>query len=285
MTLVYRALRAAADTLALSGVPDPAVDAALLLSFVTGKEPLRLRAEGSTELDAEQEAAFDCLVRRRASREPLQYILGDAPFMGRMFKVTPDTLIPRADTEILCARALERLGDGMRALDLCTGTGILAITMACERPRAQVLAGDVSPAALAVARENAHTLGAEVEYRRGDLFASFAGERFHVIVSNPPYICKMDMENLQEEVRREPALALYGGADGLDFYRRIAREAPEHLFPGGYLLLEIGCDEGAAVAELLRGAFRDIRVLPDLRGLDRVVEARLLGEKYKGGGF
>lgn len=276
MTLVYRALRAAADTLALSGVPDPAVDAALLLSFVTGKEPLRLRAEGSTELDAEQEAAFDRLVRRRASREPLQYILGDAPFMGRMFKVTPDTLIPRADTEILCARALERLGDGMRVLDLCTGTGVLAITMACERPRTQVLAGDISPAALAVARENAHVLGAAAEWRCGDLFAPFAGERFHVIVSNPPYICKTDMENLQEEVRREPALALYGGADGLALYRRIAREAPEHLFPGGYLLLEIGCDEGAAVAELLRGAFREIRVLPDLRGLDRVVEARLL---------
>lgn len=275
MTLVYRALRTAADTLARAGVPDPAVDAALLLSFVTGKEPLRLRAEGYEELNEAHEAAFARLVQRRATREPLQYILGDAPFMGRMFKVTPDTLIPRADTEVLCERALKRIDGGMRVLDLCTGTGILAITIACERRAARVLAGDVSPAALCVARENAQALGAAVEYRCGDLFSPFAGERFDVIVSNPPYICQEDMAHLQEEVRREPALALDGGADGLELYRRIAREAPEHLKPGGYLLLEVGCDEGTAVTDLLSERFCDICVLPDLRGLDRVVEARL----------
>lgn len=275
MKKVAFALREAAGMLEKAGVPDPAVDAALLLSFVTGRPPLRLRAEGWEELPEGDQAAFDALIARRLTREPLQYIVGDAPFMGLMLKVTKDVLIPRADTEVLCEEALRVITPGDRVLDVCTGSGALAVALAHHSKAGQVFAGDLSAGALAVARANAAAYGLSVDFREGDLFTPFLGEKFDVIVSNPPYISDADMLSLQAEVLLEPAMALRGGADGLDFYRRIAAQAPAYLHAGGRLLLEIGSDEGAAVCDLLRGAFREVRLLPDLRGLDRVVAARL----------
>lgn len=275
MTTCRDALRAASGMLAQAGVPDPAVDAAFLLSHVTGTPHLLLRAEGWRELTQSQLDAYQALIDRRCRREPLQYILGTAQFMGVTLRAQPGALIPRNDTETLCEQALARMQGRERVLDLCTGTGALAIAIALQFPGAQVTAADISADALAVARQNIADTGARVTLRQGDLFAAAAGERFDIIVSNPPYITAEEMADLQPEVRREPALALYGGLDGLDFYRRIAREAPDYLSPGGWLLLEIGSVQAEAVSALLAERFEALAVYPDMQGLPRTVAARL----------
>ena len=275
MTTCRDALRAASGMLAQAGVPDPAVDAAFLLSHVTGTPHLLLRAEGWRELTQSQLADYQALIDRRCQREPLQYILGTAQFMGVTLRAQPGALIPRNDTETLCEQALARMQGRERVLDLCTGTGALAIAIALQFPGAQVTAADISADALAVARQNIADTGARVTLRQGDLFAAAAGERFDIIVSNPPYITAEEMADLQPEVCREPALALYGGLDGLDFSRRIAREAPDYLLPGGWLLLEIGSAQAEAVSALLAERFEALAVYPDMQGLPRAVAARL----------
>ena len=275
MTTCRDALRAASGMLAQAVVPDPAVDAAFLLSHVTGTPHLLLRAEGWRELTQSQLADYQALIDRRCQREPLQYILGTAQFMGVTLRAQPGALIPRNDTETLCEQALARMQGRERVLDLCTGTGALAIAIALQFPGAQVTAADISADALAVARQNIADTGARVTLRQGDLFAAAAGERFDIIVSNPPYITAEEMADLQPEVCREPALALYGGLDGLDFYRRIAREAPDYLSPGGWLLLEIGSAQAEAVSALLAERFEALAVYPDMQGLPRAVAARL----------
>ena len=195
--------------------------------------------------------------------------------MGVTLRAQPGALIPRNDTETLCEQALARMQGRERVLDLCTGTGALAIAIALRFPGAQVTAADISADALDVARQNIADTGARVTLRQGDLFAAAAGERFDIIVSNPPYITAEEMADLQPEVCREPALALYGGLDGLDFYRRIAREAPDYLSPGGWLLLEIGSAQAEAVSALLAERFEALAVYPDMQGLPRAVAARL----------
>ena len=270
---IRETLRSAAARLEAAGVPEPANDAALLLSHVTGEPPLSLRADAGRPLGAETLAAFEALLARRESREPLQYLLGEAYFMGLCLKAVPGVLIPRFDTEALCQQAMDRMRGSERVLDLCTGSGALAVALAHAFPKAQVLAGDISPMACDLARENAARCGVRVEVRRGDLFAPFAGASFDLILSNPPYIPAGELPGLQEEVRREPALALDGGADGLDFYRRIIREAPGYLKPDGWLLLEIGSDQARAVTALMRN-YGEISVYSDLNGLDRVVAGR-----------
>lgn len=275
MTTCRDALRAASGMLAQAGVPDPAVDAAFLLSHVTSTPHLLLRAEGWRELTQSQLDAYQALIDRRCRREPLQYILGTAQFMGVTLRAQPGALIPRNDTETLCEQALARMQGRERVLDLCTGTGALAIAIALRFPGAQVTAADISADALDVARQNIADTGARVTLRQGDLFAAAAGERFDIIVSNPPYITAEEMADLQPEVCREPALALYGGLDGLDFYRRIAREAPDYLSPGGWLLLEIGSAQAEAVSALLAERFEALAVYPDMQGLPRAVAARL----------
>ena len=274
MPTIREALRRAAARLTAAGVPEALNDAALLLSHVTGEPPLNLRADGTRALPAKDAAAFEALVDRRAGREPLQYILGEAPFMGLLLKTAPGVLIPRFDTEALCQQALDRMTGDERVLDLCTGTGALAVAIGKHFPRARVFAGDISPRAVELARENAARCGAQVDARLGDLFAPFGGDAFDIIVSNPPYIPTGDLAGLQEEVKKEPALALDGGPDGLTLYRRIAAEAPAHLAPGGWLLLEIGSGQAADVSGLLAANFEEISVYSDLNGLDRVVAGR-----------
>jgi release factor glutamine methyltransferase len=270
------ALRTASGMLAKAGVPDPAVDAAFLLSHVTGVPHLMLRADGGRELTQGQTDAYRALIDRRCSREPLQYILGTAQFMGITLRAEEGALIPRNDTETLCEQAFARMKGNERVLDLCTGTGALAIAAALRFPRAQVTACDISPDALAVARKNIAETGAAVRLLEGDLFAPVAGERFDMILSNPPYVTAQEMASLQPEVQREPALALYGGEDGLSFYRRIVREAPGHLQPGGWLLLEIGTHQAEAVTALMQGDFEAPAVYPDMQGLPRAVVGRLI---------
>ena len=268
---VSNALRDAENR--LSAVPDPRLDAEYLLARVLGLPRLQLLLEKQRQMTDEEEAAFEALLRRRESREPLQYILGDQPFMGYSFRTDPRALIPRNDTETLCEEALRWARPGQRALDLCAGSGAIGIALKKRMPALTVTLSDLSPAALALARENAAALQADVRILAGDLFAPVRGERFDLIVCNPPYIPDGLKDALQAEVVREPAMALFGGPDGLDFYRRIAKEAPTHLTLRGRLCLEIGDGQADAVSALLKKDFEDITVLRDLSGLPRVISA------------
>ncbi len=275
----YRALiRSAAALLRESGVEDAEVDASLLLSHLTGRPALSLRLDTDGEPDAATQAAFDALLRRRVSREPLQYLLHTQPFYGRSFYVDERVLIPRPETELLCERAvaLLRARPAQTALDLCCGSGCLAVTMALEVPGTQVIACDLSADALQVAQQNARQLGANVTFCQGDLWDAVPETRFDVIVSNPPYIASGELPGLQQEVRREPAMALDGGTDGLCFYRRIAEKAARFLRPGGTLLLEIGQGQAEDVARLLTQAgLTAVRVDPDYNDIPRVAQATL----------
>ena len=259
----------------LQMVADPRLDAEYLLAQVLQAPRLSILLDKMRELTEAEYAAFDALLARREQREPLQYILGTQSFMGFSLKTDARALIPRNDTEALCEEALRYIKPGMRVLDLCTGTGALAIAIKKLCPKAEVHASDLSEAALSLARENAGALAADVHFYQGDLFWPLAGKKFHVIVSNPPYIPEALRGNMQAEVEKEPDMALFAGADGLDFYRRIAREAPMHLHEKGRLVLECGDDQPAAIAGLLAQDFEDIRIIRDMNGHDRGVSARL----------
>lgn len=268
-------LKATASAFRNAGIPDPEVDAALLLSHVTGQPPLSLRLDMTTALPDDVLTRFDVLVSRRLTRQPLQYLLHTQPFLGRDFYVDERVLIPRPETELLAERAIAALREHPHpvALDLCCGSGALAVSMALEVPGAQVHAADLSPDALAVTAKNAELLGASVTLHQGDLFSAVPETAFDVIVSNPPYIPSADCLTLQEEVRREPMMALDGGADGLNFYRRIASDAPKFLRPGGVLLLEVGFDQAEAVMALLAD-FADVQAHEDYQHIPRMIEAR-----------
>ena len=268
-------LKATASAFRNAGIPDPEVDAALLLSHVTGQPPLSLRLDMTTALPDDVLTRFDALVSRRLTRQPLQYLLHTQPFLGRDFYVDERVLIPRPETELLAERAIAALREHPHpvALDLCCGSGALAVSMALEVPGAQVHAADLSPDALAVTAKNAELLGASVTLHQGDLFSAVPETAFDVIVSNPPYIPSADCLTLQEEVRREPMMALDGGADGLNFYRRIASDAPKFLRPGGMLLLEVGFDQAEAVMALLAD-FADVQAHEDYQHIPRMIEAR-----------
>lgn len=212
-------------------------------------------------------------VARLSAHEPLQYVLGEAWFMDALYEVNAHVLIPRFDTEYLVQAVLERVdAENARVLDLCTGSGIIAITLARVHANWCVAASDISPDALAVAGRNAARLGATVEWREGDLFAPWQGAQFDCIASNPPYISAEEYQTLAPEVHREPALALLAEHDGLDFYERLAAEAPHYLAPGGWLAVEIGWQQGPAVVELFeKHGFKEVSCLPDGQGHDRVV--------------
>ena len=244
--------------------------ARLLVAAVIGAEPDALGVHTWTTATDEQIALLGELLARREQGEPLQYILGEWEFMGLPFYVDERALIPRQDTELLCETALERIANrGYRsALDLCTGSGCLAVAVArLAGADVCVTAADVSEDALALAAENAALNETSVAFVKSDLFSGVEG-RFDLIVCNPPYLSASDMENLQKEVTFEPRIALFGGEDGLDFYRRIAAEYEKHLLPGGTLLLEIGSTQSESAAALFGGK---TRVLSDLGGNPRVL--------------
>ena len=272
---IREALKLAEEILLDAGVPDARLDAEYLLAGVLDAPRLLVVASGETPLTDARAEQFFTLIARRQSREPLQYILGTQPFMGCSFCVDERVLIPRQDTETLCEQALLNAPEQGAVLDLCTGSGALAVVIKKAMPALLVCASDVSEAALSLAQKNAKENGASIDFRQGDLFEPVQNERFDMIVSNPPYIPTGELSTLQEEVRREPALALDGGEDGLSFYRRIAREAPGYLTENGSLLMEIGCDQAKAVFGLLTDAgFSGLRVVRDTAGRDRVVIAR-----------
>src|SRR6185312_15239860 len=224
--------------------------------------------------DTDVQATFEALVARRAAGEPVAYLTGRRGFWTLELEVTPATLIPRPETELLVELALERLPRDMacRVADLGTGSGAIALAIASERPQAQVVATDASADALAVARRNAQRQGfGNVRFVQGDWLAPLAGERFALIVSNPPYIEAADPHLARGDLRYEPAAALASGADGLDDIRRIIADAPAHLEAGGWLLFEHGWNQGDAARALLREAgYAQVFTAQDLEARDRV---------------
>lgn len=279
------ALRAA--TAALAAVPgaapeDARAEAEILLAHALGRSRTWLFTHAEDPIDAGAAAAFEALVDRRRAGEPVAYLTGTRGFWRFDLEVTADTLIPRADTERLVELALDRLPADrpLRLLDLGTGTGAIALALALERPRASVVAVELSPGAASVARRNAHRLGlaARVEVREGAWFAPVAGAWFDLIASNPPYIEADDPHLAQGDLRFEPPGALASGADGLDDLRTIVADAPAHLRPGGWLLVEHGWRQGEAVRALfLAAGFADVTTARDLEGRDRVTLGRVGG--------
>lgn len=257
----------------------PTSEARLLLGYVLQKPLAWLLAHDDEVLDEARLSAFKTLVTRRAAGEPVAYLLGYREFFGREFLTTPATLIPRPETELLVERVIEKVGDGetaikhksRRILDLGTGTGCIAITLALECPDASVFAIDANEATLNVAQANAQRLNANVRFLHSDWFAAVGGEKFDLIVGNPPYIAAEDAHLLQGDLRFEPLAALASGANGLDAIRHIIATAPAYLNSAGELWLEHGYDQAEAVRELLDSAgFLHIEQHCDLAGIVRV---------------
>ncbi|HUA89747.1 MAG TPA: peptide chain release factor N(5)-glutamine methyltransferase [Steroidobacteraceae bacterium] len=259
------------------GTGEPALtvlDAQLLLAHVMGATRAQLLAHPERALTAQQQSRFAALLERRRAGEPLAYLTGTREFWSLPLRVNPDVLVPRPETELLVERALALGADARaRVADLGTGSGAIALALARERPRWQVVATDLSAPALAVARGNATALGLAVEFREGDWYAPLAGELFDLIVSNPPYVAAGDPA--LSALAHEPRQALTPGVDGLASLRTLAHGAAAHLRAGGWLLLEHGAAQGAAVrAELVLAGMRHVRSHPDLAGHERVTEGQ-----------
>jgi len=252
-------------------------DAETLLGHETGMDKKDLFLNRDSEVDDKCKKSYFELIRRRASREPLQYITGEQYFMGHRFSVDPSVLIPRPETEILAEKVIEYLrarNDAKTVLDLCTGSGALAISIAIACPDLKVTASDVSPEALAVAKRNANELGvsSRVSFIESDLFAACT-EKYDLIVTNPPYIRTGDLAGLAREISaHEPLSALDGGDDGLDFYRRIAEDARAHMSEEACLMAEIGADQAEDAAAVFSAAgFTVIEIIQDLSNRDRII--------------
>ncbi|MCD8045077.1 MAG: peptide chain release factor N(5)-glutamine methyltransferase [Clostridiales bacterium] len=285
--MTYRAIRTwAAEQLRAAGVENESAESGFLMEYACGMSLGSYLLRQEEEIPEHFAAKYRELVGQRCRRIPLQHLTGVQEFMGLPFEVNEHVLIPRQDTELLAEQALEILRgwtapedaaqiQNPRVLDLCTGSGCIAVSLKTLCPQAAVYASDVSPEALAVAQRNAAENHADVQFTESNLFSGISGA-FHMIVSNPPYIPSGEIPSLMPEVRdHEPMLALDGEEDGLEFYRRIARECRDFLLPGGWLLFEIGWNQGHDVAELMReNGFSDVEVIPDLAGLDRVVRGR-----------
>lgn len=259
----------------------PRLEAELLLGCSMGRSRTWLAAHADELPDAEAVARFGQLLARRIAGEPLAYLLGTRGFWTLELSVGPGVLIPRAETELLVELALARIPPDSPAaiVDLGTGSGAIALALASERPRARIVAVEASRDALAIARHNRDALDLErVELREGDWFAPLQGERFALIVSNPPYLADGDPHLEQGDLRHEPPAALIAGADGLESLRRIVAGAPAHLEPGGWLLVEHGMEQGEAVRALFREAgFGEIETARDLEQRERATLGRIGG--------
>ena len=270
-------MREAARTLDHAGVADARREASSLLSHITGRDRTFLISHGEDLLDKRELRLFVAAIARRAAGEPAQYITGVQDFYGRSFRVTPDVLIPRPETELLVEAALEMMQADAVLCDVGTGSGCIAVTLLCERTDARAVAIDISEAALVVARENAQELGVEnrISLRVSDCFAALdrSADRFDLIVSNPPYVSAKALPGLQREVRdHEPLVALTPGGDGLGMIRRLLTEAPDFLRANGRLLMEIGFDQGDTIRELINPSLWTLdNILPDLQGIPRIV--------------
>lgn len=258
-------------------------EAELVLSRILEKDRFSLYLDRDMRLDKGTAVLLSSVLKRRAKGEPLAYCLGKADFFGLEFHVTPDVLVPRQETEILVETALRylsispALSSELRIFELGTGSGCIAVTLAREFPSARIDAGDISLQALRVAEKNAQTHGVKVNFIQGDLFGrQQASDTYDLIISNPPYIPAHEIDSLEPEVRREPRIALDGGPEGLDFYRRIAREAPEFLRQEGLLILEMGYGQRKRIEHILQMAqgMEIVEVVRDYHGIERIMVAK-----------
>ena len=286
----------AAKRLSDAGVPEPELDAKILFLEAFHMDQVHFlmnRMRPLTEEQRAQQETYEVMIDRRSARVPLQQILGSQEFMGLTFRVTPDVLIPRQDTETLVEEALKHLGNVEKPeiLDMCTGSGCILLSLLLELPQALGTGVDVSEGALCVAKENRKRLGLEqrAELIQSDLFSADYFRKnsgndhmeYDMLISNPPYIRTEDIEGLMEEVRfHDPVLALDGKENGLYFYEKITEQAGRYLEPGGWLMYEIGCDQGMDVSEIMKkNGFEQIEIKKDLAGLDRVVTGRKMQEE------
>ncbi|MBI2346343.1 MAG: peptide chain release factor N(5)-glutamine methyltransferase [Deltaproteobacteria bacterium] len=284
MTNVKQHIDWATTELIAAGVPNPRVDAEWLLAHLLGKRRDHVWTNGAKALTDAERVAYEQLVARRVRREPLQYIMGSQEFYGRSFRVTPAVLIPRPETELLIDAALRCIPQALREgeprfLDIGTGSGCMAITLALECPTAQIVAIDISTAALEVARDNAarHDVADQITFRHADCRDFRIDTPCDLVIANPPY-CPVDQwAALQPEVRdHEPAEAVLAGVDGLDFLRAIVKNAPAWIAPGGWLCVEVGDAHGEFVWQCIdaTGAYNAPALSKDYNGIERVVCAR-----------
>ncbi|MEL7656768.1 MAG: peptide chain release factor N(5)-glutamine methyltransferase [Bacillota bacterium] len=291
--IIKELLQIGESALAKAGCMDPKIDAELIMMFLLSMNKQQLFIKSPNLLDEKTCEGYFKLIDVRAGGTPVQYITGEQEFMGISFKVNENVLIPRQDTETLVEEIIRVVKEetkktprgGYQILDLCCGSGAIGVSLCKHLKDVKATAADISRKALTVAQENAQNagVGKQIKLIESDLFGSLrkgiGGIKYHIIAANPPYIRKDVIPTLQREiVEHEPMIALDGGEDGLDFYRRIVKEAPDYLKPEGMLFLEIGHDQGGPVRTLARDTekFEDIEIIKDLAGHDRVVKCKLI---------
>ena len=254
-------------------ISDYKTDARLLLEYVCGTNYGDLFTKGESEVSAECEVRFNDLLVKRSNHIPLQHLTGRQEFMGLEFLVNENVLVPRADTETLVEEVLKDLHDGMRVLDMCTGSGCILLSLLKFSNDCEGVGVDISEKALEVAKSNAEALNINATFIQSDLFENVEG-KFDILVSNPPYIRTCEIEELMPEVRdHDPFIALNGHETGVFFYEKIVAQAPKFLNRGGLLAFEIGCDQGKEVSDIMsRGGFKNVEVINDLCGNPRVVK-------------
>jgi release factor glutamine methyltransferase len=277
LTTLKQAFDAALRRLEQADTPSPRLSAELLLMFTLGCTRAYLFTYPERELTDDEIARYGEAIARRCTGEPAQYITGHQEFFGRDFLVSPAVLIPRPETEHLIEAMLELFSRESRLdiLDVGTGSGCIAVTLAKEFPRSRLIAVDISPEALDIAQANAARLEARVEFTQSDLLSGLAPEReFDVIVSNPPYVGELESDKVQRQVKDfEPHIAVFGGQHGMDMIHRLLPQAWQHLKPGGWFLMEIGYSTTEPVRSAMH-AWSNFRIIPDLQGIPRVVVAR-----------
>lgn len=281
---IAETLKRAGEALRAAAIPNDLLDAQTLMAHAIGQDRTYLIVNFNRELTAGQMADYQDLIARRAAGEPLQYITGHQEFFGLDFEVTPDVLIPRPETELIIEETLRIVEEAGQAhpsspviLDIGTGSGCIALAIARELPEARVIAADISPAALRVAKRNATRHDLAVSFVASDLLGAFAETSFaDFLLSNPPYVAQSEMPKLQREVREwEPRIALTDAGDGLGFYRRLLRDAPARLNPGGYLICEMGYTQSEAISALVdRSLWAEPQLLDDLQGIPRTIVLR-----------
>lgn len=282
MTTYAQLLGAASARLAGKGIQEGRLDSEYLLASVLSLPRLELMLRSGETATDDVIQAFQLLIDRRINHEPLQYILGQQPFMGYPFKCDPRALIPRPETELMCDRAIKSalaLAQPARLLDLCCGTGCIGLSMALMVPFAQVTLTDLSQDALSLARENAQALGVKARFLRGNLFEPLQGCRFDMIISNPPYVSLKVYPTLAPEVLKEPSMALRAKEDGLAFYRAIAAQAPLYLNPGGIIWLEVGHDQALKVAVMMADHFNRVTIHNDYNRIPRMISGVLKAQE------